>query len=365
MNKIDIVLSLASPLYVAYPDNVDKKNNVSRTVKQPMMANGRVVMVPYYPANGFRGGLRRKAARFLMNHFVANEGPVSGDLFLGLSCGASSGSPDQTPLSVEEILRARQNVYMGLFGGGARLHQSMYRVSDMLPIIADTVQVGAVPSYCGSQIMAKPAKDGQSGVEYLKPWELTGSRTSIRVDDLYRVMDPTGILGQVKDPATTVSAHQSAVMANRKGRKEGDEGKSDVAFMMGIETIAAGVPFHFSIDLDSAVTEAMMGMMLLALESLFHENAFGGWTRCGFGKVRVEHMSVSFDGDDMKWGNLYGEDGRFALPREAMQFVEAAKEAIATLKISDVASFFEDFSAEAKAKKKSEAKAKKAAKEQA
>lgn len=360
MKTIDVVLSLASPLYVAYPDNQDKSANISRTTKTPLMADGRMQYLPCYPANGFRGGLRRKAMSRLVSHFKANEGAISGDLYLGLSCGANSGSPDQSPLSIEEILRARDNVYMGLFGGGARLHSSMYRVSDMLPILQATVSAGAVPAYCLDKVQAKPPKEGSVGPEYIKAWELTGSRTSIRVDDLFRVTNPQEIVDGVNDAIGIVGKHQGAVLANREGRKEGD-GKSDVANMMGIETVAAGVPFHFRIDLDNAADEAKLGLILLGLSDLFQENAFGGWVRCGFGKVRVENIRVSFDDVEYKWDQFYGERGVFELPADAASFVSAANEAIAGLKIADMTGFFDDFSADAKAKKKADVKAKKTA----
>ena len=359
MKTIDIVLSLTSPLHVAYPDNVDtiKDTNkkISRTTKVKVYADGDIHQVPIYPANGFRGGLRRTAMRRLVKQFSANEGAVPGDLILGLSCGASSGSPDQTALSIEEILRARANVYMGLLGGGARLHSSAYRVSDMTPIIELTTRLGMVPGYCKQLVQARSFNNEQ----YTNTRDLVSLRTSIRVDDLFRVTDPEFLLSNVADPSATVTSHQQAVMANWEGRKTGDEGKSDVSNVMTIETVAPGTPFHFSIDLDHGVTEAQIGLLLLGLSDIFQENSFGGWVRCGFGKVRVEQIRMNLDDEEFIWDQLQSDNGRFALPPEATPYVEAANEAIGSLRIADMTPFFEDFSADAKAKKKQEAKAKK------
>lgn len=362
MKTINVVLSLTSPLHVAYPDNQDTTKDggkISRTTKVKVYADGDMHYVPIYPANGFRGALRRKGMRRLVKQFNANEGAVPGDLVLGLSCGASSGSPDQTALSIEEILRARANVYMGLFGGGARLHRSAYRVSDMIPIIEMTTRLGMVPHYCKQLLREKT--NGSS--PYVKGYELTGERTAIRVDDLFRVSDPSFILSHVANPTATVGAHQEGVIANREGRKTGDEGKSDVSNMMTFETVAPGTPFHFAIDLDHAVTNAQIGLLLLGLSDIFQENSFGGWIRCGFGKVRVEQIRLALDDDEFVWdaGQLQDDSGRFDLPPEAAPFVEAANEEIGSLRMADMAAFFEDFSAEAKAKKKQDVKAKKAA----
>lgn len=362
MKTIDVVLTLTSPLYIAYPDNLDKTENVSRTARTGFMVDGRIQMVPYYPANGFRGGLRRKAMKRIAAHLKATEGAISGDLYLGLSCGASSGSPDQTALSIEEILRARDNVYMGLFGGGARLHQSMYRVSDMLPIIQTTAEVGAIPPRYREIVKAKPAKEGDEKVKFTGGWELLGSRTSLRVDDLFRVINPAEILEYVNQPKETTATYQAAVLANREKRKGGDEGKADVGNMMGIETIAAGTPFHFRIDVHENASDDKIGLLLLGLEDIFRENAFGGWTRCGFGKVRVEEIALNIDGMTTVLNDLHAEEGVFQLPADAKAWTEAAEASIAALRIADLAPFFEDFSADAKVKKKADAKAKKAEK---
>lgn len=382
MTSIDVTLTLASPLYVAYPGNYDDTKKISYTTKLPVMVDGQLQYIPYYPANGFRGALRRKAMGRLLKHFTETEGPLPGDLYLGLSCGASSGSPDSTARSVEELLRARANVYMGLFGGGARLHPSSYRVSDMLPIIASTIKTGMVPSRFAEYVKSRTSESGEK--YYVQSKQLVSFRNSIRVDDLFRVMNPGQILSSVADPQATVAKYQSAVLGNRADRKAEDESKksepsnrarrkaddelrkSDVSHMLTIETIAPGVPFHFRIDLDDAVVDdAKIGLILLSLSDLFVANQFGGWGRCGFGKVRVESILINGDGDSLSLGDFYSTNDTFSLPGTTQPFVDAANEAIGTLSIADMKGFFEDFSADAKAQKAAEAKAKKAAKEAA
>lgn len=359
MNSIQIQLNLTTPLYVAYPDNVDKTANVSRTTKLRLMNSGRLYDLPIYPANGFRGSLRRAAAARIVEALSAKEGPVPGDLYLGLTCGASSASPDQTPKTVEEIIRARENVYMGLFGGGARLLSSMYRVSDMQPILQATIETGAVPDYLTELVLPKFQKAGEP-VRHAGPWEVLSERTSIRVDDLYRVMRPEEIKGHVKNPIETVAAHQDGVLANKEGRKAEGDTKTDVSNMMGIETVAPGVPFYFCIDLDKDVTPGQLGMLLLSLQSLFQENAFGGWTRCGFGKVRVNQIKLAYDDQETVWSDFYATD-QFEMPSGLDSYIIQAIEEIGNLTTAEMASFFEDFSAGKKADAKAKAKAKKAA----
>lgn len=359
MSKIDVVLTLTSPLHVAYPGNQDKTTNTSRTCKQPALVGGQVQYIPYYPANGFRGGMRRKAKTRLVEHFQRTEGAIPTDLYLGLSCGASTSSPDSTPLSIEEILRARSNVYMGLFGGGARMHQSAYRVSDMVPILESTVRLNMVPGAL-ADLQSKPLKEGQTSAEYIKPWEITGDRSWVRIDDVFRVMNPAEMAKVLANPVASVADYQGVTAGRRDARKSGEDVQSGIAQLQSIEAVAAGVPFYFSIDFDSTLNAAQVGMLLHCLGDLFRENAFGGWSRCGFGKVHVKHLGLSHDGEEYKWDNLYDQKGVFALPAEASVFTDAADGAVEALKIADMADFFVDFSADAKAEKKAVAKAKKA-----
>lgn len=360
MNNIQIQLNLASPLYVAYPDNVDKIANVSRTTKLRLMNKGCLYDLPIYPANGFRGGLRRAAAARIVEFLSNKEGPVPGHLYLGLTCGASSASPDQTPKTVEEIIRARENVYMGLFGGGARLLSSMYRVSDMLPVLQVTIETGVVPEFLTELVLPKFQKEGEPA-RHASSRDVLSERTSIRVDDLYRVIRPEEIKAYVKNPLETVAAHQDGVLANREGRKSEGDTKTDVSNMMGIEMIAPGVPFFFCIDLDKDISQGQIGMLLLALQDIFQENAFGGWTRCGFGKVRVNQIRITYDDQELVWSDFYGAN-RFELPDASVGFTRQALAEIGTLTTAEMASFFEDFSAgkKAEAKAKAKAKAKKA-----
>lgn len=354
MNSIQIQLNLTTPLYVAYPDNVDKPANISRTTKLRLMNNGRLYDLPIYPANGFRGGLRRAAAVRIVEALSAKEGPVPGDLYLGLTCGASSASPDQTPKTVEEIIRARENVYMGLFGGGARLLSSMYRVSDMIPVLQATVETGAVPQYLVELVSAKFQKDGEPD-RFAGPRDVLSTRTSFRVDDLFTVMRLEEIRAYVESPIETVLEHQKKVGENETGIN-----RTEIRNMMGLETVAPGVPFYFCIDLDKDVTPGQLGMLLLSLQSLFQENAFGGWTRCGFGKVRVNQIKLAYDDQETVWSDFYATD-RFEIPNGLDSYINQAIEEIGNLTTAEMASFFEDFSAGKKADAKAKAKAKKAA----
>lgn len=358
-NKIDFVLRTTSPMFIAYPDNYDDKAKVSRTTKKPVLIGNSVAYLPYYPGNGFRGGLRRMAANRIATYLAETEGPIPGDLYNGLRCGAASGSPDKTALSIEEIARARKHAYMGLFGGGARIHESMYRVTDMNPIIETTVKLGIVPNSYKDLVLFRTEKE-TGEPQFVQPRQLVGERTSIRVDDLYRIEDFAGLMRVVSNPLETVAEHQRAIGTNKEDRKTDPAAKkADVGNMMTFEAIAEGTRMHFRIDLDRDLTSEQLGLLLLAFSDLFNENMFGGWVRVGMGKVRVESIKMTYNDETKYWDNLYNDES-FVLPADVREYTDAAEKAIKGMKIAELADYFTDFSAGGKAEKKAKAQAKKA-----
>ena len=349
-NTIEVVVSLTAPLHLAYPGNYS--DGLSRTITQTLYVEGKKHSLPYYPANGFRGGLRRQIADMICDSVAETEGPIPGELYNGLHCGASSGSPDQTAKSIEEIIRARSHVYMGLFGGGARTHESMYAVSDMLPILDATLRAGMVPEAFRAEF-CPPAYKDKDGVErQVEPFSLIGERHFVRVDDLYRVMDPEGIANTVASPIETVNQHQMAVGINKAERQaEGDvkATKEDVANIQSIQTIAAGTPMYFRVDLKSDATEAQAGAILLGILGLLEENNFGCMGRWGFGRVKLEGIYTQFGGVSREEMGVVTDVA--ILPEGVKALIEQAQAEIRAIRKDDIADFFKDFSVEAKKKK--------------
>jgi len=296
------------------------------------------------------------------------EGGVPTPLYLGLTCGASTGNPDSTPLSVEELLRARRNVYMGVFGGGARMLQSEYRASDLNPVLKFTLDAGVVPDSCAERVKPRHTDDAENAA-YVDPWMLTkGILNMIRVDDVARVMRPDEIMEYLNSPEESVAAHQEFIMGNNDDRKEGTASKESVANMMTFETLATGTQMHLRLTLTSAVSEAQLGLMLYALNDMIRENSLGGMGRLGLGQYRVDALKVQI-GDTLGCGEVNGVDmgpaDQFSLPEDPIvqRLLDAADQGLSQLTIAEMESYFIDFSAGKKAEKK--AKAKKAAAEQA
>lgn len=349
MKTIEVLLNLASPMHVAYPKNGNGEgiNKYSETAKTAIAHKDGIDRVPYYPGNGLRGGLRRCAMRRIVKHLHETEGPIGDSLYLGLACGASNGGLETGKTSIEEVLRARKQVYMGTFGGGMRMHRSAFRVSDMVPVIPLTLDTGLVP---------QAYKDAQQGVQPGFPWKLLGKRTIHRVDDLIRLSEADFIVHNVDNALEAVTQHQATVITNgkdRKGNKDSDEDenvkKTDVANIMTHEYVAAGVPFFFRLDIDESSTEAQLGMILLCLRDLLLENNFGGMSRFGFGRVQVQQIILR---------NGEGEGKPINILDANLPELKPALEAIAMMKTNDVKSFFEKLPTKEKASGTSSAQGK-------
>ncbi|CAJ4330247.1 CRISPR type AFERR-associated protein Csf2 [Burkholderia pseudomallei] len=359
MTTIDVTLTLTSPLHLAYPgntpeareeDNREKKNK-ALTFKKKLMTGDAVWYVPCVPGNGLRGALRRKVADRLQKHLCAGDQSIPAELYVGLTCGASSGSPDNTPLSVAELLRARTNVYMGTFGGGARLLESAYRVSDINPVLKVTLERGVVPAFCADYV--QPKRGGDS--EYVAPWEITDCYHLIRRDDLMSGRGGVSLSQFVS--SADAAAYQAQVVELESERKADKGGTKSVRNMMAIEAICAGTPMHFRIDVKPGFGDEHVGVLLLALCDIFAENAIGGWCRSGFGQYRVDQLRVT-DGEECAVFTELHEDGVFRLPVQLSRYTEAAKEGIRRITLEEMMGYFTDFSAEKKAEKRAGRKAK-------
>lgn len=350
-NHIEGVLSLTSPLHCSSESytTADGKS-VNGTVTQPIVGPKGVSRVPYFPANDIRGRLRRKAAAILVNHLTAEGSHLSVDLLSGLLCGAVSAN-GENDVSVEEVLRARSNVYMGVFGGGTRLMRSGMKVHDALPFLEETVSVGAVPDYMGVDIPMDVyrSSDKSEVATPLRGYKLVHTIQSIRSDDVYRVVNLTLLEQGLADTKAEVTDHQLAVLAGNAKRKEDKtiNKKTTLANIMNFEAMAIGTKLHFRIDMEDHLTDAQKGLILMSVLELMNEQALGGLVRHGFGRFNVDQMRGVFNGNNVDDnGNpnsviaFNEKTGLYELQGVAATYAEAAVEEISKLTIDDMWLFF-------------------------
>lgn len=361
INHIEGVLRLRSPLHCASPDeSLATKPVETPTVQMRIVTSNGTSTIPYFPGNDLRGRLRRKAAKVVLDHICAS-GQVSPQLYAGLCAGASSGQPDTSALSVEEALRGGRNVYMGLFGGGARLLRSRYSCQDLVPILRETVDIGMVPERFvetdGQNFL--PMRKTADGDRPLEGWALVQSRQVIRVDDVMRVIRPEELHQYVADVVNSVGAIQSQTItqrASRKGEKAkaqtgeikaGDiQKKTDIGNMPSFQAIAAGTPMYFRLDFFDEATDAQIGLMLMALQGLVVEQRLGGWCRAGMGQFSVD-LSLTRNGERLPVFDEARASTVATLSSAVGNYIKAARDDVATLTADSLTEFFEPVGAEA------------------
>ena len=297
-NKIEGIFRLLSPLHCASVGDTGSEKNVMLTQKQSLITRTGKRTFPIFPSNDMRGRLRRKAAALVLDHIVI-AGKVKVDLYAGLMAGAITASPE-SDLTVEEALRARDNVYMGLFGGGTRLLRSRFSTNDLVPVLADTIEARIVPAhFCEDWLPTGFIGDGVVGP--LTGFGITDKRTSFRIDDVARVTNINEMEQYIENVLVSVAKKQEETLSGRKVRKDsktaakaGDiktadiAGKKDIANMFAVESIMRGTPMYCLIDLQNDALDAHVGLLLLALQALVREQALGGWIRIGFGRYSAE-----------------------------------------------------------------------------
>lgn len=308
MHKILGAITLTSPLYVPTPfesksSGEEKKRQVSDVIKTEYVGvDGKKRRVPYFPANGFRGRLRREATSIILK---AYNSLVSLNLYHSMSCGAVTGAPGKDKHGVEYSIGLKaelsyqysKNVFAGLFGGGFYMLPSGFRVSDMLPAVEGLTVAGLLPyGYSG------PVVDIES-------FNLTTNFIMLRRDDA--INDPSKTMQhcEVSDIDDWIAELESTGV---------DRNKLSLTNFLEVAAIMPGTPMAFSMDLKDELTDAQIGLMLLSLQSLCNKQGLGAASRKGFGNFNAFGLA------------LYSEDGHakiFNKGTNIMQPYELNKEA--------------------------------------
>lgn len=336
-NHIVGILSLTSPLHVASMDNPEK------TMGQYIISNGARVEIPYFPANNLRGRLRRKAAALVLSALTMRQQKVSVELYSGLTTGACDNRPESNQ-TIEEISRAKRNLYMGLMGGGVRTLRTGFSTQDMYPIVSSTVAAGLVPANFGSRGEEKmPTITGAAGAvrNIENHWDLTDARHCLHVDDVSRVMRPDEMMAHITNPLESVSEYQVKMLGNRQERKvEGSETKkADVGNIFNIRAIVPGTNLFCRIDMKDTLTDAQVGLLITSLRDLLNENSLGGYGRIGFGKFRASDFELVRNGNRFP---LFREDenGVLMFTEAAADSVQAMQDELATVTSEELAAFW-------------------------
>jgi CRISPR type IV-associated protein Csf2 len=355
--RIDGVLTLLSPLHISDPGEGWRYNPKSgyliagdssigypatRTralefILEEMRDDDGIlpVRIPVLPANGLRGRLRRCAARevedvLLLDH----EERMSLNAYQALHCGAVSGTPRGDAADVATMRAMRSNVFVGLFGGGARMVPSRLRVSNGLAAVTGLVGLGAIP-------------DGLvgDGIPTRSAFRLFHVVPLVRNDDAgtYRDARAEVVIRDYDQEMLRAFAEDTQRRQKRKSQAEevdngGDKLQRGVRAISAIETVAAGTPFYVRFDLPRA-TQAQAGLLLMALQRLVRQEdgGLGGKAATGYGAFG-HRLYISVDSERAPLFDGQGLDTRVSESSQAIVGVllEAADDELRKLRAADL-----------------------------
>lgn len=345
-NHIAGVLTLSQAMYVAEFDKVGE------TMQKPVITPSGRFYTPYFPANDLRGRLRRKAASRIMASWKKKGMTIPEVLYLGLTCGASSGNPENDK-SVEEVVRANQNIYMGIFGGGTRMLRSGYRIQDLDVVSQTNIDAGTVPAHFGD-----PSEGGFVPAEYRDGvttpirdgYKLLHTYNLLRVDDIMRAVRPEELAGIIEGGNASVTAYQASVMSERSDGKAAKAvaketkvaatekvARNRVENMQSFRAIAPGMPMYLRMDMADTLTSEQTGLLILCLRDLLEEGELGGYVRCGLGKVAVKELKLVVDGAAFP---VFSDDADFVLSEKSAELAAKAQAAIDELSVGEMMMFF-------------------------
>lgn len=318
MKKIELIITTTSSLHVAsFSEDWRMKDGnrqlvrdtgnvkgkpITRTQRRPIMLSKStqenldlpgVVELPIFPSNDMRGRLHRESAKILFNHILEQDQTMNDHTFNGLSCGAFSGKPDNTLITLSEIEAVSNHMHMGVYGGGPRLHKSKLVTSDWLPIVDVSLSTGAVPSTIAGINAEDYVKTRANGAPVKYMSDICHIVDLVRKDDVESMSSVHYAEKVIENYREVLNAHQDAVQENQSKRKKakeenGDAVKKDtIVSMSGFECVNIGASFYSYLGLPD-MTDAQIGFVLESLAKLFTKGRFGGNTRYKTGSVSVQ-----------------------------------------------------------------------------
>lgn len=232
------------------------------------------IMVPDCPTNTWRGLVRRCAAHRILRAHAKRGHKLPLQVYYTLTAGASTGNPDSAAPTVAQIKTAASHVFMGVFGGGPKMHRSGLRVCGGLPICPAT----------RDEFIPQEWKDYSISTNY--PLARLFMR---RVDDLARGVTEVAA-GVIEDCDNVVQEWFSTIT---------DKENSDVRGVTSVsirEVVVPGVPFYFNLEWED-LSEAQIGLILLALQDFANEQKLGGRRAIGFGHFAFQGMQYVENGN--------------------------------------------------------------------
>jgi len=242
--------------------------------------------VPVIPGNNLNGHLRRHAANIVLDAIGQRGEKVSITTYAAMECGAATGKPDAAMVKFDEYRETRVHPFLGLFGGGPRMMRRNVRTHNAVPLTSDTREF-----IFSNAKMRHPLIEWELGA---KPYfiedglDITQAWTFTRKDDVKNAVDISRMSSSIADFENKMREYQAKLLVERGEKEAGEQSaRSSTVTYSAMEFVLPGVHFLTCFELD--VTDAQMGLFLLALDSFAETDRIGGWVRNGFGTFILQN----------------------------------------------------------------------------
>ena len=277
--KIKLTITAVSPIAIIENNDTEPGGNIVTRIKKTAAVsqdgnNVKIDYIPYLPANGIRGLLRRLATKKLVDAVKENdkiEELKDTDLHAMLSGSGASKSG----LKFKEIEEIREkNPILSLFGTGI-LMAGKLKVADAIPLDK------------------KNAKN------------LVRRQTFVKVDDILMGTKFSQLYTkkQIEEWEKSVEENSEARKKDRDSKKleketnvasdeEAKTKKSSIQHFAQREYIASGATFNDGFFLEKA-SKLELGMFLHALEGFMENGRLGSSQNIGFGVIDIHIEDIN------------------------------------------------------------------------
>jgi CRISPR type IV-associated protein Csf2 len=241
------------------------------------LASRATARLPVIAANNICGRLRRAGATLVLSALRAKGQKVSLQVYSVLQNGAWTGNPDGSDVTLEEYRRARAHVYLGLFGGGPRMIPRGFRAGNALPALEWVREHLNIPF--NTPPMPPSVEKNLTHVFFFR-----------RNDDLFQLANLPQIEASLADYQHAVSTYQRAIIDKKSESRTGESKISSQTFA-ALEFVVPGTVFDGWFTLRDDLSDAQIGLFLLALEGVV-QGPIGGYVRNGFGRIALDAVTA-------------------------------------------------------------------------
>jgi len=353
MLTIQGTLTLSTPMHCAqalgewginnqgYPvqNKTSKDMPLTRTSRLSIIGeNGKPEEIPYFPANDFRGRLRRNAAEIIFEELKSRDETININTFVGMKSGNWHQQPDTIEPSLAEVNAFRENLFLGVFGGGPKTLPSGFKADDLIPLIKATSHLGAYPQTIQDELMD------------IFPSNLFEYFSCTHVDDIATFRDVragdfvTNYFDAVNEYQDGIDENKKARKAAKKDKAEGKDAetvkKTSIANMFAFESVRAGTPFYMRLTMNDHLRDAQIGLILEALCRFSNNENLGGLVRWGMGRYKL-NLALYEDGIRQKDVLSYDmASGEHVLSDDIAEYLDALAESLEQVEAGDMEKFY-------------------------